>query len=205
MRIPPKVFTGRRPFSGFSVPIIISKITGGERPARPQEAQELGLMDPLWDITVRCWDQNLAQRPTMIEVARPLREWLVLSLHMNGISVMMRFWYSYRVAAGTIKITDIPAEVLVNNVLPFCRTKDAVSLGCTNKFFALAVADETFWQQKVAVDYKFTGPDTNNIYGWKLIYQRLGKPQDFWWEYVTFSFCYLMRAANLLVTHTCLT
>ena len=40
----------------------------GERPARPQEAQELGLTDPMWDMTIRCWDQDPAQRPTMIEV-----------------------------------------------------------------------------------------------------------------------------------------
>ena len=45
--IPPKVFTGRPPFSEFATPvIIISRIMEGERPSRP-EAQELGLTDSM--------------------------------------------------------------------------------------------------------------------------------------------------------------
>ena len=48
----------------------------GERPARPQEAQELGLMDSMWDMTVRCWDEDPAQRPTMKEVVGFLRKFL---------------------------------------------------------------------------------------------------------------------------------
>ena len=36
-------------------------------------------MDLVWDITVHCWDQDPAQRPTMVEVVIPIREWLVLS------------------------------------------------------------------------------------------------------------------------------
>ena len=38
------------------------------RPARPQEGQELGLTDSVWEMTVRCWDQDPAQRPMMSEV-----------------------------------------------------------------------------------------------------------------------------------------
>ena len=53
---------------------------GGERPDRPQEAQELGLTDSMWEMTVRCWHQDPAQRPTMTEVIELLRELLVSSL-----------------------------------------------------------------------------------------------------------------------------
>ena len=76
----PKVFTGKHPFSEFATPVIISKIMGGERPARPQEAQERGLTDSVWDMTVRCWHQDPPQRPTMMEVARLVRKWPVFSL-----------------------------------------------------------------------------------------------------------------------------
>ena len=53
---------------------------------------------------------------------------------------MMCFCYSYRVATWKIKITDIPVGVFIHNLLPLCKIKDALSLGCTNKFFALVVA-----------------------------------------------------------------
>jgi len=57
---------------------------GGERPARPQEAQEIGLVDSLWDMTVRCWHQDPAQRPTMTEVVGLIRELLVASLSIEA-------------------------------------------------------------------------------------------------------------------------
>ena len=76
----PQAFTGRRPFSEFTAPAVNSMIIDGKQPARPQEAQGLGLMDSVWDMTVHCWSQDPAQRPTMSEVVRLLREWSVFSL-----------------------------------------------------------------------------------------------------------------------------
>ena len=82
--MPPKVFTGRRPFNEFTTPVIILKIMDGERPTRPQEAHELGLTDSMWGMTVRCWHQDPAQRPTMTEVIELLRELLVSSLSIEA-------------------------------------------------------------------------------------------------------------------------
>jgi len=59
------------------------KIISGERPARPQEAQELGLTDSVWDMALRCWRQDPADRPTVTEVVRLLREWSVFPLSMG--------------------------------------------------------------------------------------------------------------------------
>jgi len=96
-------------------------------------------------------------------------------------------------AALWTQITDIPAKVLTNNILPFCETKDVFSLGCTNKFFALVTTDDTLWRQKLAVDYNFTGSGMTRTSGWKSIYQRLRKPRVFVWGYVPFSFFYTIR------------
>ena len=46
----------------------------GIRPNRPQEARKLGLTDSLWEMTVRCWHQVPAQRPSITEVVGFLRE-----------------------------------------------------------------------------------------------------------------------------------
>jgi len=73
----PKVFTGGHPFSELTTPIITSKIINGGRPARPQEAQGLGLTNSVWEMTVRCWHQDPVQRPTMTEVVRLACEWPV--------------------------------------------------------------------------------------------------------------------------------
>jgi len=57
-------------------------ITSGQRPSRPQEAQELGLTDSVWDMTLRCWQQDPTCRPTVTEVVGLLREQSVFSLSM---------------------------------------------------------------------------------------------------------------------------
>jgi len=75
-----KVFTGGNPFGELTTPIITSKIIDGGQPARPQEAQELGLTDFVWEMTVRCWHQDPPQRPTMLEVVGLARERPVFSL-----------------------------------------------------------------------------------------------------------------------------
>ena len=41
----PKVFMGGHPFGELATLVITSKIINGGRPARPQEAQGLGLTD----------------------------------------------------------------------------------------------------------------------------------------------------------------
>ena len=95
-------------------------------------------------------------------------------------------------------ITDIPIKVFTGNILPFCEVDDVISLGCTNKFFALAATDETFWKQKLAVDYNFPVSRTARTSGWKLIYQKLRNPRVFVWGCVTLSpSCY--NGAHLFV------
>jgi SCF-associated factor 1 len=81
-------------------------------------------------------------------------------------------------------IADIPVEVLIDNILPFCGAKDVFALGCTNRFFALVTTDDMFWKRRLAVDYNFTGSETARTSGWKFIYKRLRNPRVFVWGYV---------------------
>ena len=83
--MPPQVFTGRHPFGELTTPVITSKTMDGGRPARPQEAQGLGLTGLMWDMTVHYWHQDPVQRPTMTEVVQLTREWPVLSVEMVNV------------------------------------------------------------------------------------------------------------------------
>jgi len=58
----------------------------GERLARPHEAQGLGLVDSVWDMTISCWQQDPSNRPTAAEVVEFLHEWPVVSLPIDLIS-----------------------------------------------------------------------------------------------------------------------
>ena len=101
------------------------------------------------------------------------------------------------------RIMDIPARVFTKNILPFCEARDAISLGCTNKFFALITTDETFWKQKLAVDYSFTHLETPIMSSWKLFYRRFRNPRIFVWGCVTFPFCYVTGAFICSSMHLC--
>jgi len=94
---------------------------------------------------------------------------------------------------------DIPIKVLINNILPFCETKDVISLGCTSKFFAL-IATDMFWRQKLVVEYNFTGSETARAGGWKFIYQRLRNSRVFVWGCVALSLYYAMCS----IVHKCI-
>ena len=98
-------------------------------------------------------------------------------------------------------IADIPVELLLDNILPFCEAKDVLSLGCTNKLFALVTTDDMLWKRKLVVDYNFTGSETARTSGWKFIYQRLRNPRVFVWGCVIFSVLYVTRVPIRPSTH----
>jgi len=99
-------------------------------------------------------------------------------------------------------IMDIPVNVFTDNILPFCKTKDVISLGCTNRFFALVAADETFWKQKLVADHNFPVLGTARTSGWKFLCQRFRNPRVFVWGCVTFLFCYVMRLFVCSLMHS---
>ena len=72
------------PFDEFAPQVIASKILDGIRPDRPQGAQELGLTNSLWEMTVRCWHPDPTQRPNTKEMVNLLRKLLMSSLSMEA-------------------------------------------------------------------------------------------------------------------------
>jgi len=56
-----EIMTGRLPWHGAKPWSVILKAYRGERPERPMEISN----DGMWDLLVRCWDQEPMQRPTI--------------------------------------------------------------------------------------------------------------------------------------------
>ena len=67
-----KSFTGSHPFSELApADAVFKMVINCELPDRPQEPD---LTDPVWDMTLRCWQHEPDLRPTMTEVVATLRE-----------------------------------------------------------------------------------------------------------------------------------
>jgi SCF-associated factor 1 len=82
-------------------------------------------------------------------------------------------------------ITDIPLEVLLDNLLPYLDVSDLCCLASTSRFFSVLVADDMLWKHKLQQDFNFSGAGTARTTGWKFLYRRLSKPKIFVWGFAS--------------------
>ena len=69
-----EVLSGKPPFSNYSGLIVIRKIVEGERPERPQGAEELWFTSGLWGMLEQCWSSQPERRPTIDAVLQYLKQ-----------------------------------------------------------------------------------------------------------------------------------
>ena len=60
-----EVLSGRSPFSGYVDLVVTKKVIEGERPGRPQGAEEVWFTDDLWGMLERCWSPHPKDRPDL--------------------------------------------------------------------------------------------------------------------------------------------
>jgi len=64
-----EIMTGQHPFSHIKLDsVVVSRAVRGERPKRPDNF----VPQDLWNLLVKCWDQEPARRPTMHDVIAAL-------------------------------------------------------------------------------------------------------------------------------------
>lgn len=79
-------------------------------------------------------------------------------------------------------LSELPVELLLDQVLPWLTLQSLAALTCTNKFFAVLCSDDTFWKLKLQRDYNFSlNADTARESGWKIIYRGIRKPAVYTW------------------------
>lgn len=78
-------------------------------------------------------------------------------------------------------LSNLPFDVLTDNILPFMQISDILALGCTNKFFSIVCGDDTVWKRRLQLDYNFYPADTARTSGWQFIYRGLFRPSVYVW------------------------
>ena len=86
----------------------------------------------------------------------------------------------------------------MNNILPFCEAKDLLSLGYTNGFFAVVVAGEMSWRDRLRGDGNLTGSEMIRASSRKPISQRFRNAQVSIFGCVTFH-SVMLRDIDLFV------
>ena len=63
-----QVLTGRYPFHPRRESEVMHLVISGERPPKPENADEIGMTDVVWDLLVECWREDRTKRPDTLEV-----------------------------------------------------------------------------------------------------------------------------------------
>lgn len=69
-----QVLTGKWPFFPRREADIMFAVISGERPPKPENMEEIGMTDGLWDLLEWCWRGDRMARPTIVEVLRKFYE-----------------------------------------------------------------------------------------------------------------------------------
>ena len=65
-----QVLTGRWPFFPKRETEITHAIVSGERPSKPENANEIGLTEVVWDLLEECWREDRTTRPDISKLLR---------------------------------------------------------------------------------------------------------------------------------------
>ena len=63
-----QVLTGEPPFRPKRKAAIIRAVISGERPAKPENAEEIGITEVVWDLLRGCWGEDRTTRPNIDKV-----------------------------------------------------------------------------------------------------------------------------------------
>ena len=69
-----QVLTGQLPFHPKKKFEVIHVVVDGERPPKPENAEEIGMTEALWGLMRECWKEDRASRPVIQEILRKFCE-----------------------------------------------------------------------------------------------------------------------------------
>ena len=72
-----QVLTGKQPFLQRRKARIVRAVILGERPAKPENAEEIGMTEYVWDLLEECWREDRTTRPNASDTLKRL--WDIIS------------------------------------------------------------------------------------------------------------------------------
>jgi len=108
------VFTGKVPFNCVENISAAIQISRGERPAKPQAAEQLGLTTERWKFIERCWNANPNERPTINEV---VRTWEGFSNISKPFQSLFHFSDAFPLCFFTFLLFSVLFKILISYLL----------------------------------------------------------------------------------------
>ena len=67
-----QVLTSKRPFLSRRKAVIIHAAITGERPAKPENVEGMGMAEIVWDLLSECWREDRTTRPNSLDILKKL-------------------------------------------------------------------------------------------------------------------------------------
>ncbi|KAL1917599.1 uncharacterized protein VTP21DRAFT_3992 [Calcarisporiella thermophila] len=83
--------------------------------------------------------------------------------------------------ARRVQITDLPEEILVDNIFAYLSNSSLAAAAQSCKFFARLIEDESIWKHKCLNEFNFPDLVTFRQLGWRTLYRRLRHPRVYTW------------------------
>ena len=65
-----QVLTGQWPFYPKREAEVVLAVVSGKRPPKPENAEEIGMTEAVWELMSECWREDRAKRPEILQVLR---------------------------------------------------------------------------------------------------------------------------------------
>lgn len=80
-----------------------------------------------------------------------------------------------------LSLTQLPTELLLDEILPLLSIKDVAPLFRANRLLARLGQDELFWKRRLKDDFGFTNLSLGASYGYRFLYSRMYNPEIYVW------------------------
>jgi len=81
-----QVLTGQWPFYPKREAEVVLAVVSGERPPKPENAEEIGMTEAVWDLMEKCWREDRTKRPDASQV---LRKFFIITGEGQAVEVAM--------------------------------------------------------------------------------------------------------------------
>jgi len=92
-----QILTGQQPFHGIKSLELALHISAGARPTKPEDAEAIGISEPLWRLIQKCWEGDNTRRPQIQEV-------------VDGVTSAAANWHVLTPPSGTEYWEDTAEE-----------------------------------------------------------------------------------------------
>ena len=144
-----QVLTGKRPFLPRREAGVIRAVISGERPAKPENAEAIGITEAVWDLLKSCWKEDRTARASISDILRRFCDITVEAKTADSTIEVARPPLDITSNRGSIRSSGALGVLDIMHFLPNARQLEDGDFDLDELFRRLtkALVDESQWNE----------------------------------------------------------